>query len=174
MVASGIWRMTASANEIMTLATKAAIGAGATYGQASLFGKAAMWHLIAERPDSALENALDALPLGPIPALPLAFAKIGEAGGAEKETGCVPDDLPLSLVLSYAQALPCYCEVKVVEGRVEVTLCFRRPALRHTARRVDLPDALRQKMTALAARTLVPENDVSRRAGAGAGLLDND
>jgi len=37
-----------------------------------------------------------------------------------------------------------------------------------------LPDALAARLQTLAAGLLVPETEASRRAGAGAGLTDND
>jgi hypothetical protein len=61
-----------------------------------------------------------------------------------------------------------------LKDKVILEMAFDIPRPPHPVSRVTLPDTLATKMQRLAARLLVPETDASRRAGAGAGLSDND
>jgi len=61
-----------SATELRDLAKLAARGAGAHAGQADHFGRATVVHLQSGHGPDLLQNALDALPGGPIQTLPFA------------------------------------------------------------------------------------------------------
>lgn len=163
--------MMCSANEVMTLAAKAARGGGAPPAQASAFGRAALCHLIAGRSDQALAEALGALPAGPILTLPLAFARLIEAAEGDVATGRLPAS---DLTLSYVQAQPFVSVIQQQEGGIDLELSLTQPARISPVSRVDIAQALADQMNALAARLLVPESEASRLSGAGAGLTDND
>jgi hypothetical protein len=80
----------------------------------------------------------------------------------------------LPLAQSYADALPFAARVTVIGEVLDIIADVQQPAAKASLGRLTLPDTLFDKMNALAARILVPESDASRRAGAGAGLTDND
>ena len=168
--------MTWSENELASLAAKAARGAGAPPAQAAMFGLAATRHLAADRPVDDLLKALSALPEGPIISLPLALMRVlAEADGSGElhcriDTGEMPD-----LAQSYVQTLQCRVSDLRHEGEtLWLRVDARHPAPRCPPRRVEVPDGLLEQLKSLAERTLVPESEASRLAGAGAGLTDND
>ena len=169
-MAAGVCDVTRSANEVLGLATKAARGAGAPPAQAAQFGAAAVVHLIIGRDVGLLNDALDALPIGPVMMLPLAIASIAET---QKE-GIAAGDLTIhmsDLAHSYVAAMPCQGSL-TSDGMLHLDL--NRPAPRPVVERIDLPQETYDRWTALAAALLVPESDASRYSGAGAGLSDND
>lgn len=152
------------------LATKAARGAGAPPAQAAQFGAAARWHLGMGQRLEALDQALNALPDGPILTLPLALAQMVEQARGGKYHGPLP--VPVcALTISYLATLP-YAAQMDAQGLV--TLDPTTPAPRQPPVRIDLSDTAYQRWSALAARLLVPESEASRLSGAGAGLTDND
>ena len=154
----------------MVLASKAARGAGAPPAQSAQFGSAAVLHLAMDRDVSALNTALDALPDGPIIALPLALMRIAEAQVEGIATG-VLDQFDAALAQTYVEALPCAAAL-TADGVVHLDL--NRPAKCAVVTRIDLPEKTYAAWTPLAAVLLVPESDASRLSGAGAGLTDND
>ncbi len=166
--------MKCSANEVLTLAAKAARGAGAPPAQAVGFGAAALCHLIAGRAPESLRTALDELPEGAILRLPLHISMTLEDGEGSEikgtfDVGTLPD-----LAESYLEAKP-FQTVAMIEGStLSVTMFPHQPRPRRPVLRVNLPDDLANHMQTLAARLLVPESDASRLSGAGAGLTDND
>ena len=166
--------MTRSANEVMTLAAKAARGAGAPPAQAAEFGRAAVCHLIAGRDVADLWTALEALPKGPILTLPLAFARFAQGAVDGVASGTVPGVSDVALAQSYADALPYANTSETGSEGLQLSLEISKPATRPKITRVDLPEDLAAWMKTLAARTFVPESEASRLAGAGAGLSDND
>ena len=163
--------MIGSANEVMNLAAKAARGGGAPVAQAYAFGRAAVCHLIAKRPTTDLDAALDALPQGPILEIPLTLMVCAEQQLLHSNISAGP--LP-ELTLSYAQSQSFACTATLSGTQITLSQTFDQPAVQMPAKRVTLPDTLAAKMQVLAARLLVPETEASRRAGAGAGLTDND
>lgn len=163
--------MKVSANETMTLAAKAARGAGAPPAQAAAFGRAAVCHLAARRPTGPMTAALNELPGGPILDLPLDFAALAASQPVSRNVGGKADP---DLIRSYAEACP-YAVNLTQRGAGLTATCdpgLRAP--RMSAARIDLPDDLARILTELAARILVPESAASRSSGAGAGLSDND
>jgi hypothetical protein len=163
--------MTRSANEVMTLAAKAARGAGAPAGQASLFGRVALRHLIAGRDIGELTAALAALPHGPVVTLPQLFGELAERALQGQSKGKLPVG---SLTVSYAEAQPYLCQSEMMPQAISVTLDLTQPAENMPIERVNLPETLAQELHFLSAKILVPESDASRLSGAGAGLTDND
>lgn len=167
--------MICSANEVMTVASKAAHGGGASAGAAALFGKAALCHVMAGRDLDDLSRALGALPEGPVATMPLLIAQTLEAASGAAPSRGLPRGSDTALLQSYAEALPYFGTVEdVSDTHVNLRLDPSQPAARRTASRVTLPDALYAQMATLAARRLVPDSAASRAAGAGAGLSDND
>ncbi len=171
---AGVRIVKCSANEVMTLASKAARGAGAPPAQAAAFGRAAERHLIAGRAPSDLTTALEQLPEGPVLDLPLAIARIIESSSGETASGEIEAQGFADLLLSYAES-QLYAINAVKSGdMVKLNLTFTEPNLVPAVARVALPDDMAQYMQSLASRILVPESEASRSAGAGSGLTDND
>ncbi|WP_152465570.1 hypothetical protein [Sulfitobacter sp. THAF37] len=170
-MAAGVRPVKASLNETMTLAATAARGAGAPPAQAISFGHAALRHLAAHRPAQDLTRALHALPDGPILTLPLIFLHLQ----ANPRTGVpLPPDVPDTLLQSYAEAQPFAIALRRTRFGPRMTSDPATPAAVPEVSRIDLPDDLYRLLREHADRVLVPENDRSRRQGAGAGLSDND
>jgi len=167
--------MICSANEVMTLAAKAARGAGAPSAQASRFGEAALCHFVANRDPQPLKQALDDLPMGAILDLPVYLMSCAEAATNGVFEGISLRHKDAALFDSYLDALPYGSDSRLIEGGgVRFRLFFNQPQRPVPPARVDLPDPLARHLQSLAARILVPESDASRRSGAGAGLTDND
>lgn len=164
--------MICSANEVATLAAKAARGAGAPSAQAAMFGRAAFCHLVAPRDPQLLSAALDALPDGPILDHPLMILKLLERAQEDLITFHQPAS---DLLLSYVGALPYSIETKTQpDGQVTITIDLNTPKRPLPIPRVALPPSLSAMLQSLAAKTLVPDTATSRLSGAGAGLTDND
>lgn len=157
----------------MVLAAKAARGAGAPPAQASDFGRAVVHHLKAGRGARDILAALEALPDGPIMALPIAFTRLIERVG-DAPHGRIDADGWVSLAQSYADALPYAVQVEVAKDALTLTADLQCPASKSPLGRFTLSEPLLDEMNGFAARILVPESENSRRAGAGAGLTDND
>ncbi|MEM6306199.1 MAG: hypothetical protein AAF744_15895 [Pseudomonadota bacterium] len=170
-MAAHLPRVKASANEVMSLAARAARGAGAPPAQASAFGAAALRHLAAGRASEHLSDALNALPKGPIMTLPAALTRLLESAQGPQLSGKLPAHV---LSASYAEAQPFAASFSATADGPIVTYDLTAPATKPAAARVTLPDALAAKLHQLAARTYVPETESSRLSGAGAGLTDND
>lgn len=163
--------MSWSVNELAGLAEKAARGAGAPLEQARWFGRAAAVHLGAGRDPEDLAQALADLPGGAILTLHLA---VTEAQLEANPSATLRTEVPQALVRSYLETLPFHVEISTAQDALRVAFDRQRPAGRPPLTRVTPPEALACRLQDLAARTLVPESDASRRSGAGAGLLDND
>ena len=168
--------MSWSANELSGLVAKAARGAGAPPEQAARFAHAAAVHLSQGREERALKSALDALPAGPVVELYQWFTGIlcqGDQNG--QAAGQVLATAPEPLIRSMAEAQP-FALVAFAAGSdgVWITWDMSRPNPAPPPGRCTISDDFAGYLTRLAARTFVPESDASRRAGAGAGLLDND
>lgn len=164
--------MTWSAAEILALATKAARGAGAPPEQSARFGQAAVAHLRAGRDAAVLIAALDALPGGPVLILPRRIDMRLSGADGDRATIVKPEADPL--LDSYVDALPFQTsECATPEGAV-VTVQLGAPRDRLGPRRITGCAKLVGHMSELAKAILVPDSDISRRAGAGAGLTDND
>ena len=166
--------MKVSANEVLTLAGKAARGGGAPPAQAVAFGRAALCHLSAGRDPGDLSDALDALPKGAILEIPLAFSRLIEAAEGDTAEGLLSVSAPPALLLSYAESQPFEVETEDEANGLKVTLSLTTPNTPAPIARVELPDGMHAQLNDLAQKTLVPESAASRISGAGAGLTDND
>jgi hypothetical protein len=164
--------MSRSANEVTVLCAKAARGGGAPPEQATLFGRAALCHLARGRDPAQLKRALEALPGGPILHLPVLFMALAEAALREEGPDALPDDSPPELLQSYAEAQPFLVRIGAQTCQAQARPSEPAPPL--PATRIALQPELQALLQSLAAKTLVPESEASRRAGAGAGLTDND
>jgi hypothetical protein len=147
----------------MTLAAKAARGAGAPSAQAANYGRAAVRHLCSGRAEDDLRLALITLPEGPILALPLKLT--------ECEAGILESDGWDALARSYVEALPFEASL---DADMNLVFDLAHPARHSVPARCELPMKINSLWCDLAAKTLVPESDASRISGAGAGLSDND
>lgn len=170
-----------SVNEIMTMAQKAARGAGFPPHQADRFGRAAAVHLAAGRGPEDLSRALANSEDSPILRLPLlmddmlrAIDRLGE----DVELTLHPGDEPLAP--AYAGLLPIrvkecgVLELEDSQNRLRVVADPNMPGKPAFPPRIHAPDAFIAELAALAEKTLVPESEASRAAGAGAGDIDND
>lgn len=166
--------MKCSANEVMTLAAKAARGAGAPPAQAADFGAAALRHLQAGREVDMLIDALKALPSGPVIALPLVLMQILENSTDGIAEGGLEPGSNATLIQSYLDAQPFETQLENQAGSFHITLFPTKLKAAPLMPRVDAPDDLLASFQSYAARILVPESDASRLSGAGAGLTDND
>lgn len=162
--------------EILALATKAARGAGAPPGQAAQFGQAAAQHLGRGRSADDLLRALEQLPSGPILQIPVEISRVMiSAEGRQSIDASVEVGAYAALFESYLESLPCKTTIIArMPEAFHITLEPAVPAPGGPLDRITSCDLAIEKMTALAARTFVPESEASRLAGAGAGLTDND
>ncbi len=166
--------MMCSANEVATLAAKAARGAGAPPAQAATFGKAALSHLGAGCAPGDIAAALEALPGGPILDLPLRLARLLEQNTADTAEHVIPPGPFAALELSYCYAQPFAAKGRTVDKDIHLTMFLHQPAQPRPMPRVEIPDELVVFMQSLAAKTLVPDSATSREKGAGGGPTDND
>ena len=157
--------MSWSRAEISALATKAARGAGAPAGQAAGFGAAAVVHLVRQRDEQALIDALDALPVGPVVDLPC------QIDAALSGDAPIANDAVSDLLKSYLEARPYPVSLDHATGCLSVN--DGSPASGISGRITGYSELI-DLMEKLAERTYVPDSDASRAAGAGAGLSDND
>lgn len=157
-----------SANEIEGLAARAARGAGAGVAQAAHFGRAAAMHLARGGAGVDLLAAIAALPGGPLNTVPLGLLAGG--GGVRIATGGHD-----ALAESYLAAQPFTARVTGRgEGWLDVHLSRDDRRAATLPARIALDAATQQALSALAAKTYVPQSETSRLSGAGAGLTDND
>lgn len=163
--------MNLSVNEVMSLAARAARGAGAPPAQAAAFGRAAMFHLAAGRAAGTLTAALESLPQGPILTLPLDFIRVLTEDCSEIP---LPPDVATELVQSYAEAQPFLTTLHPEGPQMQITVDRKSPSPGPAISRITMSEDLFTFLNHLAARILVPESEASRIAGAGAGLTDND
>lgn len=158
-----------SVNEVQGLLSKAARGAGAPPAQAAAFGQAGVYHLACGGDTAVLSSALAQGLTGPIIDCPKQIQCT--MSQSESVTFIVSDDPADALLSAYLDALP-FQATRRSDGAIEVTrTVFQRPDL---PARLQVAEDVLAGWKALAARTFVPETEQSRRAGAGAGLTDND
>lgn len=154
-----------SANEIEGLVLKAARGGGLPLGHAEDLASAAAYLDL----DGLTECPVKT---GAALALPLALDAIMLGKG--------PQEVPCEAVVmtAYAKAAEAVMgrTLKWQETRDGVVIeAFTAPCgAPDPLGRRDVPEALLTHLEELAAKTLVPETEASREAGAGAGLTDND
>ncbi len=163
--------MSRSANEVMALAAKAARGAGAPPAQAANFGLAAVAHLGEGRQVVELQQALAALPGGPIIDLPLGIQAVAETADRGLARGLLDDGGFVGLTQSYVSVLP---YAAALDDADILTLDLNTPGKRRALTGVEVPVEVAADWHSLGARLLVPDSAASRQSGAGAGLSDND
>lgn len=173
--------MTWSANEISALSQKAARGAGFAPAQAEVFGRAAAVHLGTGGPAEALTEALRTPSNSPILRLPRLMDDILRGltlAGPTISLTLHPGDAALAPAyarLSQIQLTDCRV-TRAEDGPPKITVTAD-PAIRARVTlppRIFAPTWLIGALTRLAAATYVPASEQSRRAGAGAGNIDND
>ncbi len=172
--------MSFSANELASLAHKAAVGAGFPPSQAETFGRAATLYLGDGHGAEALVGVLDDAADSPVLRLPLLMDDILRAIallGPEVTLSLHPGDVDLAS--SYARLLPLQItslDVDIPEEgqpRMHLVTDPARPTQHPLPPRITAPEPLVSTWQDLAARTYVPATAASR-AGAGAGNIDND
>lgn len=188
--------MSYSLNETEALVRKAARGAGYSWGEAEDAGRAVRWLEARSLPGAAA--ALHLFGLKTTGAL--APDSCGLTLGTRLSDGVLPEgtlanvDAPL-LLLPFAHAMGTDQTLTWLTGTAclgtdgTATLTGAPPALRDdmtlsqgrstgtsliATTRADIPQAVIDGLTALAARTYAPATEASRLLGAGAGLSDND
>ncbi|MDD9729832.1 hypothetical protein PVW46_07920 [Mameliella sp. AT18] len=173
--------MSYSANEIATLAQKAARGAGFPPHQAQVFGAATVEFLASGGEAQALLDALSDPDDSPILRLPLLVEDIQRAvdlAGPEITLTLQPGDEALAPAYARLTALHI---TRAELGQSEdglPRLCLDTAPVQGAAPtlppRIAADPALIDRLSTLAALTYVPATDSSRSAGAGAGDIDND
>ncbi len=163
--------MKLSVNEVMSLAARAARGAGAPPAQAAAFGRAAMFHLAAGRAAGTLTAALEALPRGAILSLPLVFIRVLTEECSDTP---LPPDVDTALVQSYAEAQTFLTTLHPEGPQMQITVDRKSASPGPAISRITMSEDLFTFLNHLAAGILVPESEASRIGGAGAGLTDND
>ncbi len=155
-----------SANEIEALVLKAARGGGLPLGLAEDLAAAVAYLDLA---------ALRVCPCdsGAAAAIPTALDRVAAGEGAQ--TVVADHDMIEAYVASIEQQTGrTLIREKTDAGGVFVAFTPEAPAFCATRGRRAVPQALLDHLTEMAAKTLVPETECSRIAGAGAGLTDND
>lgn len=160
--------MSRSLSEVRALCFRAALGAGATAGLAEIFGSLAAVHLLAGRRAEVLEDALFALPGGPILDLAVLHAQAVTQGATPV---AVPPGMEGDLVYSFAESRNVRCDVDAVAKTVTY---WPNDLSAPSAGRVSGYDDFFEHLNNLSAKTLVPDTDASRDKGAGAGEIDNE
>lgn len=174
--------MIQSQNEIAAIVQKAARGAGAPPGQAEDLARIAV-HLVSsgmgldcvvaalDGPDDPLDVQWDSdcIKVRSGPAYMVApVVRDAFVGGVTSARLEHPAQSPL---IRAALAME---GIGVSGDDTDLTRTDQPPAPATLRGPVDIPDHLWAQLEEFAARTLVPESDASRIAGAGAGLRDND
>lgn len=158
--------MEMSANEIEMLVLKAARGGGCPLGLAEDLAVAIGFVDLEELSRCPCDS-------GAVEAIPSALDRLVTDGTAQKLRA------DPALVAGYVAAFSRQIGTVAVEDAHDGTVTMAPAALppatdpRPLGRRVLRPDLLAH-LQDMAARTLVPETEASRVAGAGAGLTDND
>lgn len=171
--------MTHSATEVQALATRAARGAGFPPAQAELFGRACVQHLALDGDAAPLIDALANPADSPILRLPLLLDDVLAAAALTDPVELTLQNGDAALAPSYASLLPvAVLDTAIVrhleQKRLRITLDLATPSRPVLPPRIKVPAQLLVALERLAKNTYVPATDASRRAGAGAGLNDND
>lgn len=152
--------MTLSRNEVQALVLKAARGGGLALGHAEDLATAVAYlDLTTLKTCPCSGDAPSAL------RLPMAIDAVLCGEGAQPVQA---EDSLIAAYVSAAQAAGC----DVIQSGQSIDQGPRGTP--QTQKRQSLPQALLDHLHELASRTLVPETENSRLAGAGAGLTDND
>jgi hypothetical protein len=157
--------MNLSANQIVATTLKAARGAGFPMAQAECFAAATAQHLIQNRSEDDLSQALIHTDDSPILSLPALLDEVCVSGSQTLQNPNLP-----SLVQSYVETAA--FEAQCI--RAGQTILIKHLSDRTPVARVEMSPTLWAHLNKLAAKTYVPASEASRISGAGAGLSDND
>jgi hypothetical protein len=163
-----------AANELVSLAVKAAIGAGVPPGQAQDFGQAVLFHVNAGRNSAEIITALAHFPNGPVLALPIALSRLIETAEEDVAQGTLHLGSFSELTKSYVESRPVKSTLSVIGTQARITFLTNQPAQMRPAARLYPDERLIETLRSYASKTLVPETDASRKSGAGAQTTDND
>ena len=169
-MADGQGMITRSWAETQSLAEKAALGIGVPFAQAARFGAATARHCAEGRPADVLLTVLDKPDA--IIALSLEVERAVEAASLMRAPYEITD-VSQTLAASFLQALPCDVALEPVSGGLSVSVHLQAPQKRPRPARLEMSQALWDRLQALAERTYVPDSAQSK-LGAGAGLMDLD
>lgn len=163
--------MNRSWSETQAIGERAALAVGVPFAQAARFGAAVARHLAENRPAQDVSDLLEAPDR--ILALSLQVERAIEAASLMTAPHEI-SETPHMLVASFLQSLPCGVRIEPAPGVLLVTVLLQEPPMRQRSARIDVPDALWEEMSRLAADTYVPESEASRLRGAGAELMQLD
>lgn len=160
---------THSWTEVQALGVKAATGAGVPPAQALAFGAMLARHLADGGSEDPVAVALTAPET--IVALALRIERVIEAAsmGVVPVSVIVHNSGQRAMLISWLFGLPCKTDLKINGDAIAVSLLLSAPSRRARPDRVPLSADLKVQLQDLAAKTLVPDSDASRRAGAGVG-----
>ena len=173
--------MMLSLNEVGSTVLKAGRGAGLPLGVAEDLSQIAVYLMGVNGPAACITQALTEPKITPRLTWTRDCLQIAEAGSAIsavviRDAFAMGYDKARLAVTSHA---PLVCAALAAKG---VALCWDGPLLWRSdttviqprCAPVQVPQQDWQVWCDLAARTLVPQSEASRNAGAGAGLIDND
>lgn len=160
--------------EVQALGVKAASGAGVPPAQALAFGAMLARHVADQGPQGVIETALN--DPGRIVALAHRVETIVEAASVtSKSVDAIEDDAGTrAMLISWLAGLPCKAELDVAGSKVRINLSLTEPNTRGRPERLVLNPGLADRLNMLAAKTYVPDSDMSRAGGAGAGQMELD
>jgi hypothetical protein len=161
--------MNLSANQIVATTLKAARGAGFPMAQAECFAAATAQHLIQNRSEDDLSQALIHTDDSPILSLPALLDEVCVSGSQTLQNPNLP-----SLVQSYVETAAFEAQCIRAGQTILIKHLSDRPPLITPVARVEMSPTLWAHLNKLAAKTYVPASEASRISGAGAGLSDND
>ncbi len=157
-----------SENEIETSVLKAARGGGLPLGHAEDLAAASRYmDMEALRCCPCSGDHVAAMDV------PFALDRVAVGQGPVRVVGDV------SVIKAYVAAIEAAIGTSLIWETTKTGAVFHEfrgeaPSEHVTLGRRFLPDAVLEHLKEMAAKTLVPETDASRAAGAGAGLTDND
>ncbi|MBY5931805.1 hypothetical protein KUV51_02235 [Tateyamaria omphalii] len=160
--------------EVQNLGVKAANGAGVPPAQALAFGAMLARHVADDGPQGIVATALSEPER--IVGLAHRVETIVEAASiSAKPVHAKEEDAGTrAMLVSWIAGLPCKSELEVTGAKLRINLSLTEPSARGRPDRLHLDPSLAALMTELAAKTYVPDSDMSRSGGAGAGLMELD
>lgn len=177
--------MKCSTNELTSLMTKAAMGAGLSHGIAIEIAKGAI-NLGADGPSALIESFANkpcdwrTIKFGPS-LFDMAMIKINSSVDRQWQTDLGHIDalaLLRGMALTAKRDYSLNTEIQTKDGRTSIQFSLIEQPCQNTAPAADstieISDEDFKTLSALAHKTYVPATDASRLRGAGAGLTDND
>lgn len=177
--------MKCSSNELKSLMTKAAMGAGLSHGIAIEVASGAL-NLGPEGPPALIEGLANkscdwcVVKFGPS-LFDIAMIKVGNGGLPQWRTELGHIDAPALLrgmAITARRDYHLNSEIDIIDGKTAITFSMIAQPCQNTGpvtdTTIDVDDVDFKALSALAHKTYVPASDASRLKGAGAGLNDND